>query len=170
VRSATILTTSPALMGSLRMQSSSQQAAQTKTCSPEGEQSVARIAVPGARKMFPGWFSSLAPQNQRDCCLAGAGGRSATGNLHCRQQHSFAGVRGKQAQRETFTTAHQDRRNCRSISIRRMHFHLQSEPLSVAKACQKFMCKIAQQFARKPAFEIVAWALLLKSLSSLLRL
>lgn len=133
------------------------------------EESVARIAMPGALKMFPGWFSSLAQKNLRDC-LAAAGGRSAMGNLYCRQQHSFAVFRGKQAQREmwSFTTVHKDGRNCRSISIRRMHLRLQSKPLSVVKVCQKFMWKIAKQLEEKPAFEIVAWALLLKSLSSLL--
>lgn len=51
-----------------------------------------------------------------------------------------------------------------------MHLHLQSEALAAVKVCQKFMCKIAQQLEAKPAFEIVAWALLLKSLSSLLPL
>lgn len=136
-----------------------------------GEESVVRIAMPGAPKMFPGWFSSLAQKNLRDC-LAAAGGRSATGNLYCGQQRSFAVFRGKQAQREmwSFTTVHKDGCNCRRISIRRMHLHLQSELLSVVKVCQKFMCKIAKQLEEKPAFEIVAWALLLKSLSSLLRL
>lgn len=153
----------------LRMQISSHQAAQMKTCSSEGEKSIARIAMPGALIMFPGWFSSMAQKTLRDC-LAAAGGRSAMGNLYCRQQHSFAVFRGKQAQREmwSFTTVHKDGCNCRSISIRRMHLHLQSESLSAVKECQKFMCKIAKQLEEKPAFEIVAWALLLKSLSSLL--
>lgn len=45
-----------------------------------GEERIARTAMPGAPKMFPGWFSSLAQQNLRDC-LAAAGSRSATDNL-----------------------------------------------------------------------------------------
>lgn len=164
-----IITISLVLKGSLKMQSSSQQAAQMKTCSSKGEESVARIAMPGALKMFPGWFSSLAQKNLGDC-LAAAGGRSATGNLYCRQQHSFAVFKGKQAQREmwSFTTVHKDRCNCWSISIKQMQLHLQTELLPVVKECQKFMCKSGKQLEEKPAFETVAWALLLKSLSSLL--
>lgn len=49
-----------------------------------------------------------------------------------------------------------------------MHLDLQSEPLPVVKVCQKFQCKTAEQLEEKPAFEIVSWALLLKSLLSLL--
>lgn len=68
-----IITTSSTLMRSLRMKSSSQQAAQMKTHSSEGNESTVRTAMPGALQMFSGWLSSLTWKNLRDY-LAAAGG------------------------------------------------------------------------------------------------
>lgn len=55
------------------MKSSSQQAAQMKTHSSEGNESTVRTAMPGALQMFSGWLSSLTWKNLRDY-LAAAGG------------------------------------------------------------------------------------------------
>lgn len=162
-------TTSSVLPGSLRSPSYSPQAAQTKPSSLGVEEIVASAAMPGAPKISPGWFSSLVQDNLRECLAAGGGSATNkptagqdTGSGTCLQSAGEC----RAGNVELYNHAH--RRSCRRISIRQMHLHLQSQPLPVVKVCQKFQCKMAEQLEEKPAFETVSWALLLKSLLSLL--
>lgn len=89
-----------------------------KTCSSEGNGSIVRIAMPGALQMFPGWFSSLAWKNLRDC-LAAAGGWSAMGthlqfsrgSRHSRKCGVLTTVHYNCAQRQVQLQKHQHKTN-----------------------------------------------------------